>query len=383
MSLVPTTPYDQGVTVTYATIALLCQTFFFGVYATLMPFSIYLVIKRGRSSGRPWLFWVTVFMFLLSAAYWAASAAHLFLCLRAFFTDPSPALALRVDVFSTLAHAVVLINCVLTDAVIVWRAWILCSDDSRRILYLPCVFLFLTSLSVASTIAARIIIIAYRMTHDGERSPRLLFAINTSQVSSLGFTLITNISATGIIAAKAWRYRRMMKQSIRDAERHGTKLETIFALIIESGATYCFSGITVLISSVLRLKHGTLGDVYAPVNVQIAGIYPTIVLLVISMHLTMKETTFFSGGPDSQSHNLQFAAHPAAGHNPSGTTLNSNSRCANIDPITRPMRNRSVVSNCDRAPRLQTLSVGDDFLAEDLVAGNYYCTRTLLSEESP
>ncbi|KAK0243188.1 hypothetical protein EDD85DRAFT_319644 [Armillaria nabsnona] len=51
---------------------------------------------------------------------------------------------------------------------------------------------------------------------------------------------------------------------------------------------------TVLIATLIRLPYGTLGDVYTPVNIQFAGIYPTIVLLLVSRQGALNETVIFT-----------------------------------------------------------------------------------------
>ena len=65
-----------------------------------------------------------------------------------------------------------------------------------------------------------------------------------------------------------------------------------------------------LAATLIRLPAGTVGDIYTPVNVQIAvsnrfslyayymrnpqGIYPTIVLLIVAKYQTLNETTLFT-----------------------------------------------------------------------------------------
>ena len=62
--------------------------------------------------------------------------------------------------------------------------------------------------------------------------------------------------------------------------------------------------VTVLVATVIRLPEGTLGDLYTPVNVQIAGIYPSIVLLLVNHERSLDRTIFINSvavnatGPD-------------------------------------------------------------------------------------
>lgn len=50
--------------------------------------------------------------------------------------------------------------------------------------------------------------------------------------------------------------------------------------------------VTILVSTVIRLPVGTLGDLYEPVNVQFAGIYPIVVLLLVNHERSLDKTIF-------------------------------------------------------------------------------------------
>jgi len=60
--------------------------------------------------------------------------------------------------------------------------------------------------------------------------------------------------------------------------------------------------------SLIRLPYGTLGDLYTPLNVQIAGAYPTIVLLLVSSQRSLTDATQFSDVP---SRPIEFDHNPA------------------------------------------------------------------------
>ncbi|EJD54813.1 hypothetical protein AURDEDRAFT_179871 [Auricularia subglabra TFB-10046 SS5] len=291
MSALPDdTFHNNGVVTLYTTIALLCQTFFFGAFAVLMPFSAYIVKKRGHHTRFRWLIYCTLFMLLLSTAYWIASVASLVIHVHSYFISPSLSLQNKDNVFSSLRSAVILINYVITDGVVVWRAWVLCRSDNGRLLYLPLLFLCLTSISVAATIVIRIAITVIRANNGyGPGPSNLNHAIDITQVANLTLTLITNIIATTLIANKAWKHRRLVRDHLKDAENRGHRAESVLALVVESGVLYCLSNVTMLAATLIRLPYGTLGDIYTPVNVQIAGIYPTIVLLIVGLQMTIQD----------------------------------------------------------------------------------------------
>uniref|UniRef100_A0A0W0FXP5 Uncharacterized protein n=1 Tax=Moniliophthora roreri TaxID=221103 RepID=A0A0W0FXP5_MONRR len=186
--------------------------------------------------------------------------------------------------------AFALINYILTDGVVLWRAWVLCNMESKWLLFVPLFFLVCCSLiaTIAIRITLEVIPVAESSTYQ-----KLTRAIDICQIANLVFSLIINFSTTLIIAMKAWRFRRWIAQdlrAIRNKKRTGG--ERVLILLIESGLFYCISGATVLVSSLIRLPFGTLGDIYTPVNIQVAGIYPIVVLLLVSQGKSLDRTVF-------------------------------------------------------------------------------------------
>ncbi|EJD32839.1 hypothetical protein AURDEDRAFT_178062, partial [Auricularia subglabra TFB-10046 SS5] len=110
--------------------------------------------------------------------------------------------------------------------------------------------------------------------------------------AGLVFSLLSNLSSTTFVALKTWRHRVAMRKFLRAAQSLGNRAETILALLVESGFIYCIIGIVVIVSTLTPLPHGTLGDLFLPSAAQITGIYPTMVLIVVSMRATMDETAF-------------------------------------------------------------------------------------------
>ncbi|KAK7044000.1 hypothetical protein VNI00_008168 [Paramarasmius palmivorus] len=230
-------------------------------------------------------------MFVISTIYWGFKISNLVdeiqsLKVLAGNSELPDGFGL-VNVFAALA----LVNYVVTDGVVLWRGWVLCSMDYRRPLYFPLFFLVCCCFTVTSTIAVRIALEIVSMDSPVHR--RLVRAIDVCQVANLGFSLIVNLSTTMIIALKTWRFRRWIITDLQAIEYNKrTRGERVLVLLIESGLLYCISGITVLVSSLIRLPVGTLGDIYTPVNIQIAGIYPIVVLLLVSRGQSLDQTVF-------------------------------------------------------------------------------------------
>ncbi|EJD54808.1 hypothetical protein AURDEDRAFT_51722 [Auricularia subglabra TFB-10046 SS5] len=348
-----------GVNILYEVITVLCQTLFYGVYAVLLPFSVYIIRKRGQSQRFNRLLYCTLFMFLLSSAGWASSVATIVLQIHALLLAPSQSLRDQISAYSPLASAVVLINYVITDGVVVWRAWVLCWEDSGRLLYAPLVFLGFTSISVSATIVIRVAIMIIRARgHIGPEPPNLTNAINVTQMANLVLTLLTNIMATALIARKAWWVLNSLRRDrLTYAQETSTPAESVLALVVESGVLYCLSTITVLVSSLIVLPFGTLGDIYTPVNVQIAGIYPTVVLLIVSLNMTVQDATANGAYVDS---GLEFSpGGPAQSFTQAPLSAGRSDRT--------PSRDRHLGN---LVPRLKTIVRTHEFMSFLIVSDN-------------
>ncbi|KAF9258490.1 hypothetical protein L218DRAFT_799160, partial [Marasmius fiardii PR-910] len=278
----------NGISLLYHTLGVIFQTFFFGIYAILTVFSIYVMTKTGVRNGmRKYLLLMSIFMFFVATGYWIAKLLVLLFQIQNIVDNTPPPIPTPIDPSThteLILGAVVLINYALTDTVVVWRAWVLCSDSYRKYLYIPLFFLCCASVTVSATIIIRITI--QSIPHaDGDKSdPRikvLTRAIDICQVSNYGFSLLLNLSATALIALKSWYFRKWIKFELSAIQSHRTRGEKIMLLLIESGVLYCISVIIALVFTVIRLPFGTLGDLYTPVNIQIAGIYPLVVLLLV------------------------------------------------------------------------------------------------------
>jgi len=239
------------------------------------------------------MFGITVFMYLLAAAYWAYTVANVVDRLYSFIglaLNPSTIVPdhSQVTKWSPLFNAVTLINYVLSDGIVIWRAWIICQRNHRKYLWITIVLLGITAVTVLMTIALRILgLIESPIATMGGFVARL---IDILQISTLVASLLSNLTATGVVGATALRHWRIIRSAFSD--KTGTKSNHILVLVVESGVFYCLSALTVLLSSLIRLPHGTLGDLYTPVQVQISGAYPSIVLLLVSTQRSLNESTF-------------------------------------------------------------------------------------------
>ncbi|KAJ3816870.1 hypothetical protein F5880DRAFT_1735014 [Lentinula raphanica] len=120
----------------------------------------------------------------------------------------------------------------LSDGIVVWRAWILLQHDNIRRLALGCLMVANTAVNIADCIWENV-------------NLEVEIATNTSTLDWVSnmLSLLVNFCATSLIALKARSQHRMM----HDASLHKkTHAQHILLLLVESGAIYC------VIQTVLR-----------------------------------------------------------------------------------------------------------------------------------
>jgi len=236
---------------------------------------------------------ITLFMFMLAAAYWAYCFADIIGRVQILIQDPENYQASSpVTRWLALFNAVVLVNYLLNDGIVVWRARLICSPDHRKYLYFPILVIVFAFVAVTALIGLRIAAAA-RFTL--AQSTLFLNVINTLQMLMWAMSLISNISATGIVGITAWRHR----QTIRGAFHKPTQGNQILLFLLESGVLYCISGAFLIVSSLIRVPYSTLGDYWNPLNIQLAGAYTPIVLLLVSTQKSLSEPSFLGTIPDA------------------------------------------------------------------------------------
>jgi len=270
----------------YRVISVLSQTLVYGIYLCLVSILTYVMTRdRLEAQSHRIVFAVMWFMFALSTVEWISSMIFMFRVIVAWFSRLDPSTH-NPPGWPTMINAILLINYIITDGVVVWRAWVLCADQSTAILMVPVVTLIINFLFYATTVGVRA---ALFIVPGGLKAHRILARIiDVAQVGNLGLSLLTNVLATSIIALKAWKYR----QSLSRVFGHKTsQASRILALLIESGMLYIVIGVLNLASLVIHLPLGTLGDLFQPVTVQLAGMYPITVLLLVYRDRSLNHTS--------------------------------------------------------------------------------------------
>ncbi|KAJ6594336.1 hypothetical protein B0H19DRAFT_1095048 [Mycena capillaripes] len=272
-----------GRSVIYFGFGLVGQTLVFGMYSVLIFLSTRMLLRRGfKTKINLIMFTITSFMYLHSASYWMFSCVYVADRMRIYMeittngVNPGDA----IEHWYVMFNAIITINYVLSDGIVVWRAWVICLRSYRKYMCIPFFFLSLTAVAVLLTIAIRIV------DMNNVLIPHLTDLLNTSQMTALGTSLISNLSSMGVVGATLWQHRKIIRAAFSDRSQK-TKTNHTLALVVESGLLYSLSAVITLLFSVIpgKLPTGnTLGDLYTPINIQIAGAYPAVVLLLVSAH---------------------------------------------------------------------------------------------------
>ncbi|KAJ7497684.1 hypothetical protein FB451DRAFT_1212407 [Mycena latifolia] len=277
----------------YVVFRLVAQTFFFGVYTLLVSLSTRMLLKRGlKTRVNRVMFLVILFMYLLSAAYWAYCIAYTVEIMQAYGDSRVTSFDTghnTITEWSPVFNAVVSINYVLGDAVVAWRAWIISQRKLRKYLWIAIVFVVLTAMAVFTTIGFRITGFIQYSIENSQESSYLGRTVDILQMVTIACSLTSNIIATAVVGATAWRHRRIIRAALKDDR---TRADKILALVVESGVFYCISGVVILVASLAQLPHGTLGSLYSPIHLEVAGAYPPIVILLVSTKRSLSESTF-------------------------------------------------------------------------------------------
>ncbi|KAH9972423.1 hypothetical protein BGW80DRAFT_372330 [Lactifluus volemus] len=259
-------------------VSAMCEGFLFGLYTALFAFSTFFTLRKGLSNRtRNAMLAVSVVMYAISAIHWSFVFAIAIRMLRI------GKLAATFPEQVTVAY-LPRINFILNDGIVLWRAWLLW--DRRVMLFiLPFVFLVCT---VVFTIVDLIYETDGLITHS-------MRYVNTGTAfgwAIWGLTIGTNIWATSFMFIRAWQHRRFLR-SVLDKENAKSKAEKTLAFLVESGVIY----ICILVAYITIAAYGIVWETVLDRNlIQLVGIYPTAIVVVITMRLSATDILSRPGG---------------------------------------------------------------------------------------
>ncbi|ETW76871.1 hypothetical protein HETIRDRAFT_446608 [Heterobasidion irregulare TC 32-1] len=174
-----------------------------------------------------------------------------------------------------------MVNFTLSDAIVVWRAWAV-RIASRKLVLMP-ILLWFGSLGCAVAFLWK-----------GE-SPKLQETMNNAQFAGFILSFATNATATSLIGYTAWGNRQLLNLNLRRSSVVA-KTQNILVLLIESGILYGVFWIMLIVSGFVQVTGSEeyAGTFLMDVGIHIAGVYPTIIMVLVSLKKTIWDLSTLS-----------------------------------------------------------------------------------------
>lgn len=254
-----------------------CNVICYGIHVALFCSAISVLARRSKLGT--FLPAVTATIFVLSTA-WLASTFH-YTLLRVP-TAPTPAILSLMTALNKTDLTLSRVSCILSDLIVVWRAWALWPDNR----VVKALLVLCMAGTVGGTIGDIVLVHIGGMSRSA-RMARLLLSILP--------ILLTNIVATAAVWGKVWEYRRTIKDQLAQPTPH-TQIERVLLLMVESGAGYVGVWIAFLIVCLADLPaaFGAGSPVSAAylmgsVIPSLSGIYPTAIIIVTALQRSSPE----------------------------------------------------------------------------------------------
>ncbi|KAK7020329.1 hypothetical protein R3P38DRAFT_1201303 [Favolaschia claudopus] len=261
----------------------------YGIFLCVAIMSSYTLIRKGLRGAlaRQALLGITLTMLLAGTAHLGMYMAYQILqfpTLAAEYVDPVMTLK-RLDIGQTWLRR---ITYFLSDVIVVWRAWVIWHDNLivHAVLAVCLIGTGATSLVLA--------VFNTKTEFQGTHYDR-----DTKNFLGTFGLLVTNFGATALISYKLWYYRRNVKKYLNHPRNASTKIENVLILLMETGGLYCAFWILLMIGD-----YGYYGPDFELEWFQpnISGIYPTIIIFMVSRKMMLSEEMLSTPSLPTTSH---------------------------------------------------------------------------------
>ncbi|KAI0750584.1 hypothetical protein BC629DRAFT_1598842 [Irpex lacteus] len=268
----------------------------FSVLMYILTFCI-LYHNRHKRSPKYVLIGVTAFLLILTTAEMVTNIIRI--CEGFLNIDPSQSLAY----FETVSETTFIVKSVLyntqtliLDAVVIYRTWVVWQSDWRIVLFPIVGWIGLLACSIANNI----------FLATASENPGDIFATQTGRfiTAVYSMTLVTNLSATSLLAYRIWTINRTTTQW-----RTTDHLSPVLRVVIESGALYSLTIIAAIITFALKSPGVyVILDMISPI---ISIVYN---MIIIRIGLTSNRILGSSRGTTDNSISLPSARTPDGAH---------------------------------------------------------------------
>ncbi|KAJ7578352.1 hypothetical protein C8J56DRAFT_898499 [Mycena floridula] len=307
---------------------IISQFIVFGMHITLALIGVYLLIHHHRV-GSPR---ARISLIALTFVMFSAALIGNVITMKAVSTNIAslgpnpPVLDLNYAISSTIAaDSLLRLNWILSDAVVVWRAWTLWRK--HRTIQIILIVCMLASIATVTADMARIALsLVGKGPLVGSGPFRLLVTLAP---------LITNITATILMSVRAWQYR----QDVSTLGLNNGLVEKILFFLVESGFVYCIIWIlfmTTEISSTVPAEN--ISAIMSGMYISLAAMYPTIVIIIVAMERSCADSI-----PEFSNTSLKYWQHPLSTNQ--SPSQGHSSTLANADSVFLELQTTSSDQN--------------------------------------
>ncbi|KAF5376311.1 hypothetical protein D9615_008468 [Tricholomella constricta] len=278
----------------------------FGAFIILFSFSAFALLQRGLASrATQAMLGTTLIAFLVSSVMTISYFIAYVISAKGALVESAGILDKlmfarvneRLFLYSDIIAVTSMLIPILSDGVVIWRAWVL-YPDKQWIMLVPCALLVGT---IGATVANLVLLFK------GSQNPLLVPVSDIVFTASLALSLGTNVAATGLIIYKLWGHLRFVRQ-MGIKQDSTSSVQKILIVLVESGYNHHVwppppmsdkSGPDN--SSSARFCSYTSDSVYRDgqrilleILMVATAMYPSIVIVLVSLQCSTVETFGFS-----------------------------------------------------------------------------------------
>ncbi|KAF5382134.1 hypothetical protein D9615_004307 [Tricholomella constricta] len=277
---------------------------FYGMLILLFSTAISTMTRRGlKSRATLAMFSVTLVSFLLGTLYWISSVAVFVIQIREPLVhildaplDRARLTAINKMIFpyARLASWTNQLLPIVSDAVVIWRAWVLFAEQ-RWVMIGPLTLLLATT---GATLAYLGLTSSFAVSVTDNKGG---ISVTANLVTaSIALSLVTNAVSTLLILYKLWTHRAFIKNLGQEKIGRNSRVQNVMLLLIESGAMYCIIQLLSLILESRPIAKKSVLSVHYAGSIIIVGyallsaMYPAVVVVLVDRQRSFVETFGFS-----------------------------------------------------------------------------------------
>ncbi|KAJ6590068.1 hypothetical protein DFH09DRAFT_1359084 [Mycena vulgaris] len=299
----PDIPLDKA-----SFVSLWLETLLYGAYGVLFGICVHILLYSRRGPGKS----INMPLLCTAVAMFTMSTMHvcigLIRGLTAFIDRkgiPDGALIYYEEIWlwiSIFKQALYATNNIVADSLVIYRCYMVWGSKFK-IIVIPLIML------LATTICAYAAVYNFSKIVPGED----VFATNIAEWGTALFSLslATNIIVTSLIAGRIYWLARVTRTVL--GSKHSNKYQNAVVIIVESGAIYSLSLMTLLI---LYCSKTNAQYIVYDAQAQIMGIVPTMIIVRVGLGVSTEDTIVTLNTRAGTSTNNTRIAYNRSAHGP-------------------------------------------------------------------